>query len=88
VSRAIRVRRGLFLAGAGLVVSAATFVPGLASPLPWPIFLGGALYLMGGLTVATTQPGPERDMGLNWIRIIRIGIIIVVVTFLGLQMRG
>lgn len=88
MDRATRVKRGLILAVTGLVVSAATFIPGMADPLPWPIFLGGAIYLMGGLAVATTPPGPERDLGLNWLRVVRIGIIIVVVTFLGLQMRG
>ncbi|MBX3095485.1 MAG: hypothetical protein KF812_01355 [Fimbriimonadaceae bacterium] len=77
-----RIRLGLALTGVGSLVAATCLIPGFAGPLPWPMFLGGAIYLIGGFLVAMTPPCPERQSGLNWIRVSRIVMAFVVVTYL------
>lgn len=78
-----KVKLGLGLALVGLGISCLSLLPAFrAQQFPWPFVIGAVLYIPGGLMVALSARGPERNKHMLMLRALRLGFFVVLIAYL------
>lgn len=75
---------GFGVAVLGMAVTLLSLTP-LANPrdpLPWPLFVGSTVYLLGAFCLIANARGETAKKALGKLRYVRMGIIVVVVVLI------
>ncbi|MCA0360559.1 MAG: hypothetical protein LCH41_05850 [Armatimonadetes bacterium] len=64
----------------GLLIAVASLIPGVVGPtdFPWPLFVGGFIYLPGAFMAFFATKPSERMKMMNTIRMIRVGFFMII----------
>lgn len=75
---------GFVLAIAGLAIAMLTLIPAVVGPqsLPWPLFVGSSVYLVGSFTLMVGSRGPHMKEQMGRLRLVRLGFIVVFATMI------
>lgn len=73
-------RAGFVLCIIGLVIAASSVIPAVVGPtdFPWPLFVGGFIYLPGAFMAFLGTKPSERMKMMNSIRMVRVGFFMII----------